>query len=68
MKDYWNPDHFDTTLIKEQRTYQVVTPASTYPVSLTEAKLHLKLDITTDDALSTNVIVAATQAELKVHK
>jgi len=48
-------------LIKEQRTYQVVTPASTYPVSLIEAKLHLKVDITTDDALITNLIVAATQ-------
>ena len=61
MNNYCNPYNFDTVLIKEQRTYQVVTPASTYPVSLTEAKLHLKVDITTDDALITNLIVAATQ-------
>jgi|TARA_R110000823_G_scaffold242437_1_gene366882 uncharacterized phiE125 gp8 family phage protein len=43
------------------RTYQVVTPASTYPVSLTETKLHLKVDINTDDTLITNLIIAATQ-------
>ena len=61
MNNYCNPYNFNTTLIKEQRTYQVVTPASTYPVSLIEAKLHLKVDITTDDALITNLIVAATQ-------
>tara|TARA_R110002167_G_scaffold21190_2_gene77250 strand:+ start:1183 stop:1758 length:576 start_codon:yes stop_codon:yes gene_type:complete len=43
------------------RTYQVITAATTYPVSLTEAKLHLKVDITTDDTLITNLIIAATQ-------
>ena len=43
------------------RTYQVITPASTYPVSLTETKLHLKVDIGTDDTLITNLIIAATE-------
>ena len=43
------------------RTYQVITPASTYPVSLTEAKSHLKVDTTADDTYITSIIKAATQ-------
>ena len=43
------------------KTYQVITPASTYPVSLTEAKSHLKVDTTADDAYITSIIKAATQ-------
>tara|TARA_R110002110_G_scaffold112837_1_gene280290 strand:- start:356 stop:934 length:579 start_codon:yes stop_codon:yes gene_type:complete len=43
------------------RTYQVITAAATYPVSLTETKLHLKVDIGTDDTLITNLIIAATE-------
>lgn len=43
------------------KTFQVVTPASTYPITLSEAKAHLKVDISTDDNLITNLIIAATQ-------
>ncbi len=43
------------------KTYQVRTPASTYPVSLTEAKSHLKVDTTADDTYITSIIKAATQ-------
>ena len=43
------------------KTYQVITPASTYPVSLTEAKSHLKVDTTADDTYITSIIKAATQ-------
>ena len=43
------------------KTYQVITPASIYPVSLTEAKSHLKVDTTADDAYITSIIKAATQ-------
>ena len=43
------------------KTYQVITPASTYPVTLTEAKSHLKVDTTADDTYITSIIKAATQ-------
>ena len=43
------------------KTYQVITPASTYPVSLSEAKSHLKVDTTADDTYITSIIKAATQ-------
>jgi len=43
------------------KTYQVITQASTYPVSLTEAKSHLKVDTTADDTYITSIIKAATQ-------
>jgi type II secretory pathway pseudopilin PulG len=43
------------------KTYQVITPASTYPVSLTEAKSHLKVDTTADDTYIESIIKAATQ-------
>jgi len=43
------------------KTYQVITPASTYPVSLTEAKSHLKVDTIADDTYITSIIKAATQ-------
>ena len=43
------------------KTYQVIEGASSYPVSLTEAKLHLKVDTTADDTLITNLIISATQ-------
>jgi len=43
------------------KTYQVITSASTYPVSLTEAKSHLKVDTTADDTYITSIIKAATQ-------
>jgi len=43
------------------KTYQVITPASTYPVSLTETKSHLKVDTSADDTYITSIIKAATQ-------
>ena len=43
------------------KTYQVITPASTYPISLTEAKSHLKVDTTADDTYIESIIKAATQ-------
>ncbi len=43
------------------KTYQVTTAASTYPVSLTEAKSHLKVDTSADDTYITAIIKAATQ-------
>lgn len=41
-------------------TLTLKTPASIQPVTLAEAKLHLRVDITDDDALITALIVAAT--------
>lgn len=38
---------------------KVVTPPSVEPVTLVEAKLHCKVDVTTDDDLITALIVAA---------
>tara|TARA_R110002153_G_scaffold120153_2_gene265364 strand:- start:150 stop:740 length:591 start_codon:yes stop_codon:yes gene_type:complete len=43
------------------RTYLVNTAATTYPVTLAETKLHLKVDVNTDDNLISSLIVAATQ-------
>jgi uncharacterized phiE125 gp8 family phage protein len=43
------------------KTYQVITAATTYPVSLTEAKSHLKVDTSADDTYITSIIKAATQ-------
>ena len=43
------------------RTYQVVTAASTYPVTTSEAKTHLKVDTSADDTYIDNIIKAATQ-------
>ncbi len=40
---------------------QLVTPPVGEPVSLTEAKLHLRVDVTDDDALITALITAARQ-------
>jgi uncharacterized phiE125 gp8 family phage protein len=39
--------------------YKIITPASTEPVTLAEAKLHLRDDGTTEDALITALITAA---------
>ena len=43
------------------RTYLVNTAATTYPVTLAETKLHLKVDVNTDDNLISSLIIAATQ-------
>ena len=43
------------------KTYQVITAATTYPISLTEAKSHLKVDTTADDTYIESIIKAATQ-------
>ena len=43
------------------KTYQVTTAATTYPVSLTEAKSHLKVDTSADDTYIESIIKAATQ-------
>lgn len=43
------------------KTYQVITAATTYPVSLTEAKSHLKVDTSADDTYIESIIKAATQ-------
>jgi len=61
MNNYYNINNINNVALPTMRTFQVVTPASTYPVSLTEAKAHLKVDINTDDTLITNLIIASTQ-------
>lgn len=38
---------------------KLITPPATEPVTLAEAKLHLRVDITDDDALITDIITAA---------
>ncbi len=43
------------------KTYQVITAATTYPISLTEAKSHLKVDTSADDTYIESIIKAATQ-------
>jgi uncharacterized phiE125 gp8 family phage protein len=46
---------------------KLITAATTYPVSLAEAKLHAKVDAADDDALITAFITAATEvAEQKI--
>lgn len=41
--------------------YQITTPPTVSPVSLTEAKLHLRVDHATDDELINNLIRSATR-------
>ena len=43
------------------KTYQVITEATSFPVSLTEAKSHLKVDTSADDTYITSIIKASTQ-------
>ena len=43
------------------KTYIILTAASTFPVSLTEAKTHLKVDTSADDTYIESLIKAATQ-------
>jgi len=40
----------------------LVTPMTVYPVTLTEAKAHCRVDSTDDDTLLTSLIAAATNA------
>lgn len=44
------------------RAYKVVTPATSNPITLTEAKTHLKVDTTADDTFITNLIKSATSS------
>ena len=44
------------------RAYKVVTPATANPLTLTEAKTHLKVDTTADDTFITNLIKSATSS------
>ena len=48
---------------------QLITPAAIEPVTLADAKLHLKVDTSDDDALITRLITAArAQAEWHTHR
>ena len=44
------------------RAFKVVTPATSNPITLTEAKTHLKVDTTADDTFITNLIRSATSS------
>ena len=44
------------------RAFKVVTPATSNPITLTEAKTHLKVDTTADDTFITNLIKSATSS------
>tara|TARA_R100000664_G_scaffold31914_1_gene46070 strand:+ start:1830 stop:2408 length:579 start_codon:yes stop_codon:yes gene_type:complete len=44
------------------RAYSVTTQPTSYPVTTAEAKAHLKVDISDDDTLISNLIVSATQS------
>jgi len=44
------------------RAFKVVTPATSNPLTLTEAKTHLKVDTTADDTFITNLIRSATSS------
>lgn len=61
MNNYYNINNINNVSMPTMRTYQVITPASTYPVTLADAKEHLKVDINTDDGLINNLIIASTE-------
>lgn len=44
------------------RAFKVVTPATSNPITLSEAKTHLKVDTTADDTFITNLIKSATSS------
>ena len=44
------------------RAFKVVTAATSNPITLTEAKTHLKVDTTADDTFITNLIKSATSS------
>lgn len=55
---YLNPDPLRVT---RNRLLQCITPPSVEPVTLTEAKLYMRIDNTDDDTLITDLITAARQ-------